>query len=174
MIREIADNHGLESIQTTNQANGYPEQLKWAIIGFDSFDEAVEISDEHPNLELQIITKKDGWPLWYRTGSTAYEPLKNDSLDFGDNFSEFEKGISEKDFIDQEITSRIDDGEFSENITDLMSFISEKQELFDEIEDLNDGEIVITQFGEYYDTIQKESVMFSHDTRTTAIALIEV
>lgn len=69
-IEEIAYENGLELIDTTSAMNGYPQCLKKAIIGFDSFEEADKLAKEN-GLSIEIFTKRDGWNLWYRTGDKA-------------------------------------------------------------------------------------------------------
>ena len=44
-LREIAESNNLEVIETTSQANGYPSNLKDAIIGFESFEDAEKLAD---------------------------------------------------------------------------------------------------------------------------------
>ena len=52
------------------------------------------------------------------------------------------------------------------------SFIESKREVFDEIEKSEVNQKVITYMGNYYETIDKESMYFSHDTRNYVIGLI--
>lgn len=46
-IKEIAYEHGLEIIETTTGRNGYPQELKHAIIGFSTFREAEELAERY-------------------------------------------------------------------------------------------------------------------------------
>lgn len=71
----IAYENGLELIETTSERNGYPANLKYAIIGFNSFEEAEKIAKDN-NLSIEIFTKNDGWQLYYRTGNRVHEPLR--------------------------------------------------------------------------------------------------
>jgi len=167
-LRTIADSHNLQYIETTSQPNGYPSNIKGAIIGFDSFDEAQKLADEY-NLSIEFFTKKDGWQLWYRTGNTAHEPMKNSSADYGENYSELEKMI-EEEFYKNEIKDSIEN---FDNLSDLQKFLSEKEKLFNEIDNMEDDEIVITCQGKYYETIKKTTMYFSHDTKHTVIGLID-
>ena len=62
----IAEANGLELIDTSSARNGYPQQLQQAIIGFDTFEDAEMLAEEH-GLSIAIFSKLDGWGIWYRT-----------------------------------------------------------------------------------------------------------
>ena len=95
-LREIAELNGLTYAESTSGSNGYPSNIKGIIIGFDNFEDAKKLAEEH-NLSIEFFTKKDGWPLWCRTGNNAHEAMKNSSDDYGDNYSQFDK-MTEEEF----------------------------------------------------------------------------
>ena len=66
---DLAAQGGFELIETTSERSGYPLDLKKAIIGFDSMEEAREYAEQH-DLSIEIFHKRDGWNVWYRTGTT--------------------------------------------------------------------------------------------------------
>ena len=167
-LREIADNNGLTYAESTNGSNGYPSNIKGIIIGFDNFEDAEKLAEEH-NLTIEFFTKKDGWQLWERTNNKAHEPMKNSSDDYGDNYNQLEK-MNEKVFYESEIKDSLEN---FDNLEDLQNFLSKKQELFEEIEKMEVDEIVITYQGDFYETIKKVSMYFAHDTKTTIIGLID-
>jgi hypothetical protein len=167
-LREIAENNGLTYAESTSGTNGYPSNIKGIIIGFDNFQDAEELAEKH-GLNIEFFTKKDGWDLWERTNNQAHEPMKNSSDDYGDNYSQLEK-MNEKVFYESEIKDSIEN---FDNLEDLQNFLSKKQELFEEIEKMEVDEIVITYQGDFYETIKKVSMSFTHDTKTTIIGLID-
>ena len=95
--------------------------------------------------------------------------MKNSSDDYGDNYNQLEK-MNEKVFFESEVKDSIEN---FDNLEDLQNFLSKKQELFEEIEKMEVDEIVITYQGDFYETIKKVSMSFSHDTKTTIIGLID-
>lgn len=167
-LREIAENNGLTYAESTSGTNGYPSNIKGIIIGFEYFQDAEELAEKH-GLNIEFFTKKDGWDLWERTNNQAHEPMKNSSDDYGDNYHQFEK-MSEKVFYESEIKHSIEN---FDNLEDLQNFLSKKQELFEEIEKMEVDEIVITYQGDFYETIKKESMYFTHDTNHVTIGLID-
>ena len=171
-LREIAENNGLTYAESTNGSNGYPSNIKGIIIGFYKFEDAEKLAEEH-NLTIEMFKKKDGWQLWERTGNKAHEPMKNSSEDYGDNYSQLEK-MSEEVFIKNEVSETlkylIEDGADFDTIED---FIKDKRKLFNEIDNMEDDEIVITYQGDYYETIKKESMYWAHDTKHITIGLID-
>lgn len=171
-LREIAETNGLTYAESTNGSNGYPSNIKGIIIGFDKFEDAEKLAEEH-NLTIEMFKKKDGWQLWERTGNKAHEPMKNSAEDYGDNYSQLEK-MSEEVFIKNEVSETlkylIEDGADFDTIED---FIKDKRKLFNEIDNMEDDEIVITYQGDYYETIKKESMYWAHDTKHITIGLID-
>ena len=57
LLDEIAYNNSLELIETTTGKNGYPENLKYAIIGFKNFEQAKEIAKKHDLLITEFRDK---------------------------------------------------------------------------------------------------------------------
>jgi hypothetical protein len=166
--REIAEVEGLDFIETTSERNGYPSNLKGAIIGFESFKQAEEIAEKY-ELEIQSFEKKDGWALWFRSGSWMGEAFKNSSDDYGDNYSELAK-MDEAEFLESEVKYFFEDDR--ESFDEIEAFLNQKKEIWEEIEKMEDDEIVITNCGSYSETIKKESMYFYHDTKHLAIGLI--
>ena len=168
-LREIADLNALQIIETTPERNGYPSNLMPAIIGFDTFEEAQGLADEH-GLSVEVFEKKDGWSLWYRTGNKMYEAFKNNADDYGDNYSEYDgRSMDEEVFLQDEVLEWLSD--FT-NFEELQSFIEAKKEVFEEIEKAEAHQKVITYMGNYYETIDAESMYFRHDTNHHVIGLI--
>ena len=166
---EIASENGLQLIETTANSTGYPERLQKAIIGFDTFEQAEKLAKEN-GLSIEIFQQRDGWGLWYRTGSTAYEPFRRSAEDFGDDYSDFRKEDLE-DFYENEVQPIVSD---FDSFDDLRSFLDQKEKIKDEIEDAEDDEIVITCCGEYYDTIKEHTMSYNYDSHSYAIGLIDI
>ena len=100
-LHEIAESNNLEIIETTSQANGYPSNLKYAIIGFETFEDAEKLANEH-DLEIESFKKRDGWQLWARAGNRVYKPFKNSAADFGDNYAEVPKVVDDE-FLESDV-----------------------------------------------------------------------
>lgn len=166
-LREIAEQEGFDIIETTTGTNGYPQNLKHAIVGFESFEDASDLADKY-GLNVESFRSKDGWSLWNRDNATMFKPYQNLASEFGDNYEEFPK-MDEDEFFEIEIKPSIDNFEDFES---LETFLKDKKEIWEEIENMEDDEVVITCYGEYYETIKKESMEFSHDTRRYIIGVI--
>ena len=167
-IEDIAYENGLELIDTTSAMNGYPQCLKRAIIGFDSFEQADKLAKEN-GMSIEIFTKRDGWNLWYRTGDKAWEPFERSAEEYGDDYREF----SEEDlegFYENEVQPFVSD--FAD-FASLRSFLDNKEKIYDKIEEADDDELVITLDGNYYETIKKTTMSYCYDTRHFAIGLID-
>ena len=167
-LDDVATEEGLELVETTSESNGYPSHLKDAITGFESFDEAEQVAKEH-GLSLIWIDKRDGWQLWHR-GDSAYEPMHITSDVFGDDY-DFEDDKDNFMAMAREVIADIvSDGASFEDIRDYMD---EVEKVMDAIEDLEDGQAVVTYCGKYYDTIDRNPINFNHDTKQTQLAAIK-
>ena len=167
-LREIAEVNGLEYIETVDNWNGYPSGIQGAIIGFYNFEQAERMAERY-NLSTYEFFKKDGWQLWARKGN-VYSPFENGASDYGDDYGEFSK-MTEYEFVENWVTPLLPD---CSSFDEIKNIISKKEELFREIESLSEGEIVIAKNGEYYETIDKVSMSFYHDTKHYVIGVLSL
>lgn len=71
-ILDRAEELGYEIIETTSEGNGYPSNLKKAIIGFEDFEDAESFASKY-GLRVEKFYRKAGWQLWVRGNNTAYK-----------------------------------------------------------------------------------------------------
>ena len=154
-------------IDTTSAMNGYPEALKPALIGFDSYEDAERVAKEY-GLSVEIFTKRDGWQLYYRTGNRAYSPIEVTAEDYGDDYRSFTSSDYDG-FYENEVQERI--SEFK-TFDDVEQFLEAKKKIYEAIEDLEEDEMVITCRGEYYETVKRYTMSRYYDTKTTVIGVI--
>lgn len=164
---DIANIEKLQVIETTSAINGYPQDLKNALIGFDSFEDAERVANRY-GLSIEIFTKRDGWELYYRTGNSAYSEIEVSAEDYGDDYRSFTLSDYE-DFYLNEVQERI--SEFN-NFDDVSKFLEAKKKIYEAIEDLEADEMVLTRCGEYYDTVKIITMSHYYDTKTTVIGII--
>lgn len=165
-LRELADMECLQYVETTSDANGFPRHIEGAIIGFECFEDAEALAKEH-GLTIMQLHKRDRWKFWYRKGET-YEPLRITSADYGDDYSELEQ-MDAEEFYSEEVEPFLED--FS-TLAKLKAFIEDKEELWESIENLDEGEIAILHEGRHYETIEKEMMSWSFDTHNYEIGLV--
>lgn len=165
---DIAEEEGLELVETTSERNGYPSHLEYALVGFKNFDDAKRIAAEH-YLRLVWIDKRDGWQLWHR-GDTAYEPMTISSSDYGDDYN-FENS---KDSVMEDAYTVLEDmvGKTA-SFDDMRKYMDEVEKITEAIENLEDGQVVVTYCGSYYDTIDVHPISFYHDTKHTQLAAVK-
>ncbi len=164
---DVIEENGLELIDTTSAKNGYPQDLQKAIIGFDTFEQAEALAKEN-GLRIEFFQQHDGWDLWYRTGWQAGEPFLRSAEDYGDDYSEFSKKELEG-FYENNVQPMVSD---FEDFDSLRSFLNMEEKIKDEIEEAEEGEIVITYCGEYFDTIVEHPMAYHCDSNSYAIGLI--
>lgn len=165
-MNEIASENGLQFVETTVGFNGYPQNVKGAIIGFDDFEQAEELSKE-TGLRLEVIAKRDGWQLWHRNGNTANEPLRITEADFGDDYSFL---TDDENFYNNEVKPFLDD---FDNIDDLLDFLNKKKEIADALSQVYDEYVVVTYRGKFCDIINTRPMRFNFDGKCWEIALMQ-
>lgn len=169
LLETIAYEKGLEYIETTTGMNGYPQHIRGAIIGFDTFEEAETVAKEY-GLRITTFFKCDGWQLYQRERNTTWEALKITSYDYGDDYKHFTNEISQEDFIEEELLPNLAATTFG----DIQIITNRYEKLFDKIVEAEDDELVIADtFGEYVETIKKELMSWSHDSKTWVIGVME-
>ena len=170
-LESIAFMKVLEMGTTTEGPRGTPINLKPVLLcdSENSFDEIKAIAEEH-DLEIIKLHRKERWEFWTDKGWID-KPYKIRCEDYGDNYREFGK-MDEIDYIKDEI---IDAFKFNdcEDFEELNTRLQMHETIYDAIEEMEDDEIVIIGYGEYYETIKKEQITWCHDTNVWTIGLRE-
>ena len=167
-LESIAEEYGLEVISTTSARNGYPQRLRPAIIGFDTFEDAERIAADE-GLSIEVFSKRDGWNLWYREGNHALAPFERDGAEYGDEYRQYSKEDLEGFYMNEVQPSVCAFDDFAS----LRCFLDIMEEVRDKIEEADDNEIVLATCGGYYDTIKKVTMSYCYDTHHFAIGLID-
>lgn len=168
LLETIAYENSLEYIETTTDMNGYPQHLRGAIIGFNTFAEADAVAQEH-GLRITTFFKRDGWQLYLRDSDTRYSPMNITSSDYGYGYKHFSNNISQEDFLEEEVLPSL----VATTFGDIQNIVQRYEELFDKIVEAEDDELVIADtFGEYVETIKKELMSWSYDSKTWVIGVV--
>lgn len=155
-------------IETTSEPNGYPRNLRKAIIGFETFEQAEELAERH-GLSIEMFERRDGQDLWTRR-DRIFKPFDMASI-YTEEGYDFYKNISFEEFCEREDVH----GQLKEcaDFDEMSAWLENFKELFEEIETLKEGEILIKDnYGNTF--VSKEYTMqYSYDTHNYAIGLID-
>lgn len=201
-IYEILQNEAdsmpnLKLVDNTRGMNGYPENMSWSIIGFENAKElekveqelnamlketVTECTDEEDREELeemhvyrQFLHKRDGWNLWeVQTDSATCS-----CYDMWDIYTESTQDYAiydkecwtEKEIIEDEIINSgfLNDCETFEGVEEI---VSKAKDLWNKIENLEDGEILVRNIeSDAAEVVKRYVTEFSEDTHTYAISL---
>jgi hypothetical protein len=162
LLQEIAFNNNLEIVETTSNGTGYPEDLQYALVGFESFEQMESIMQEH-NLRSYSLKKRDGWNLWCRQHQGVYEPYELDENQFGTNAEIWHYGYAENyfDFAIDELKNctlsdldidwnRIEKEQDLSSLFTLLGYYERKQ-------DEGDEEFEDVDFNELYEKLRNHN-----------------
>lgn len=168
-LNKIAEANNLEIIDITCGINGYPKNTYEAIdaSNLKTFEEIHKLAEEH-KLDICVFHRRDGWHFWEDRG-IAYEPFEITAEGYGDNYQSISK-MDEATFIDYEVMTLI---EGATTFGEIDTILKNRKEIWEEVEQMKDEEIVMLFEGNYYDTIQKNPLSFSEDTHNWIIGLKE-
>lgn len=170
LLENIAYEQGLELIETTSERNGYPSNLRKAIIGFDSFEQAQELAERY-GLKVQEFERRDGWQLWYRTGDTVYEAYDYEQFwrdGLNEDIEVFKPG-EEEEVIEQ---LKFFLGA-CENLSAMRCLIDDTEKVLDALNDCEDNQFVVTNCCEYEGTYLCTCMSYQYDTRHYTIGIAE-
>lgn len=169
-FENIASENGLQIINTTSERNGYPHDLKDAIIGFKTFDQAKELANKY-GMSIEIFHKLDGWDLWHRTGILACCEFERDPEKLGEGYRFY---TDRAEYFRNEvipILQGIDDSYDYDSFEDLFL---ETKTICEELDMLKDDEVYVYQDGRFIDTIKLHAMRYEYDTHHYAIGLIAI
>ena len=167
-FENLAYQNGLELIETTSERSGYPRNLKKAIIGFDSFEEASKLAQEH-GLSIEVFQRRDGWSLWYRTKKLATESFHLTEETFGENYRVF-TAEDEDTYYENEVKGKV--ASF-DSFEDINGFLTEQERIYDSVCVLGDNEGVLTEDGTMIGEIALHTMKYHYDVFSYAIGVVD-
>jgi hypothetical protein len=165
-ILDRAEELGYEIIETTSEGNGYPSNLKKAVIGFEDFEDAEYFVKENGG-EIIELKRKAGQQLWSR-GSRAFEPFYMSTIyDNDPNYEMYFCGDEERftDNVKEQIA------EFNDFAL-IQSYVEDKSEIWDEFCTLGENEFILVKDGKFEDVIEEERMDYEYDSTYYRIGVI--
>lgn len=167
---DLAEQLGLDIVSVTSSANGYPQNVQLALIGFDNFDQAEDVANAN-DLTIVSLYKRDGWNLWADQGA-ACGPIELGAEDYGDDYISFNSSWDEDDLADD--LRGVIDG--IEELDDIFTIVDFYKKIKEQLDDISEDEQVIARMydADTIEIIKKETMSWHDDANssTTAIALI--
>lgn len=153
-LLDIANEYGLELIETTSDRNGYPCDLKYAVIGFDTFDEAQELADRY-GLTVRDFRKRGGWQLWVR-GERMWEEYDYEQVMSEGYVNENVKTYRHNDA--ENVMSDLREQLQYASLCDMKILIENVEEVLEKLDDCQPDEFVVTCCGEYDATYLRKTM----------------
>lgn len=165
-ILDRAEELGLTIIETTDNGNGHPSNLKKAVIGFEDFEDAENFAKENGG-EIIELKRKAGQQLWSR-GSRAFEPFYMSKIYDNDPNCEMYFCGDEEKFTDDVKEKIAEMNDFAL----IQSFVEDSTEIWDEFCTLSENEFILVKDGKFEDVIEEERMDYEYDSTYYRIGVI--
>ena len=163
------DQDGLDGEEITSGSNGYPLNLRGAVVGFDSYKQAEQIASLY-GVEVVSLRRRDGWQLYESLGRAYEDYDMMDVYDCDCNHSIYGDAAEFVKTID-EVMADADEDDFEGDYSD---FMARMQSLKDRVLAENtDGRFFLVPCDEWdaYKLIDRKAASYSYDVWTYDIAL---
>jgi hypothetical protein len=143
-FEEYAYENALDIITTTEGMNGYPRNLKNAVSGFDSFEEAKRCARETGGT-VCLVSRRDGHEFWKNCGLT-YGPIEISESWFDDDTKVIREVTAsqwwgeEYQVLKDTILADSENTPTPEQLCDIISTLQAYSKLYDRIDTLGDNE----------------------------------
>ena len=165
-ILERAEELGYKIVETTSEGNGYPSNLKKAVIGFETFEDAEKFAEENGG-EIIELRRKAGQELWSRYGRMfeAYDMKKvyADEPCYEMYFCGDEERFT--DMVKEQISEMND-------FALIKDYVEEKEEIWDEFCTLGENEFILVKDGKLEGVIEEERMDYEYDSTYYRIGVI--
>lgn len=166
----LAYEWGLNLVEVTQGANGYPEGLYKAIVGFDYFENAEDFAEQICG-EVVLLSRRDGHALYTNRGR-AYEGIERAKFINGDSHEVFDSELDFEEWCVGEIDHRMDMGF---NLFEFRDMIDQMCDTYEDIRTRHRDEIAIVDTRDYScETTDKYvTVIHDEDVTTYEIAVVD-
>lgn len=167
-LNEAAQNFNLEIVNTNSDLNGYPSDLKEALTGFASFEEAEKVAEEIGG-HVEKLVRPFGHEFWTRDGR-MYEPVSFTAEMFGDNYAIFEDAEDYWKDAQEVLAEKIE----SSDLEEVENIMKDIREAYDAIDNLDEGEVALCENyrGIYLYRQSLFTVAYTFDSKDYAIGVI--
>lgn len=170
IIDDIISNYDVTEVTVTSGNNGYPSNLRSALLVYD-WDDAQAIADAHPQVTISSLYKRDGWQFWACEGS-IWEPY-----DMLADFEKYGRVIKTKNDVINHLG--LDDSDFLREMSteDLADRLECASKLLRDVDGLCDDEFIGNEDTDdcdnyhSYSTYDKHQVAYREDVWQYAIAI---
>ncbi len=158
-ILEIARERGLIKIHVIHNKNYQRDMEDYGVIGFDTFEDVKKFATEN-NCDVVEFEIREGKRSWSNKGAMHQSFLPADYLNkLGDDYS----------IVDADYKQVCDlDGNYDR----LETFIFHTNKIKDALDQAGENECVITYQGQYFKTVKKQMIEYSHDTHEYTIGIL--
>ena len=157
-------------IETTTNRTGYPSELKKAVIGFDTYEEAEAYAEEH-DMSIESFFQKDGWSLWARDGYPLHA-FQLHASDFSDDYRQYNWCDAER-FMEEAMEELAELKEYDDWTEEQVEdYLEKARKVRDEISKLKEGQFACVYDNYVFAVYECETMQYYHDGTTYAIGCI--
>jgi len=175
-VEFIAEQNDFHTRELTSGSNGYPENTRKCITGFETYEQAKDFATKTGG-EVTSIRSRDGWTLSQSEGwvSGAYDIrnilLKNyesESIEIiSNNGNDIDNYLAS---VKDTLKEYVDNAEDFDDLHGVVANIFKAQDIASKVEDLEDDELLFVLDGEP-EVLKKFATHYNHDVWTYDIAV---
>lgn len=157
---------GLELIETTASLRDAAVETDWAVIGFDTYEQATEFAERN---EMKLLWVDKYWSnkRWHR-GDDYVRPMTIGMENFGENhFGEF---VALADINEHYADVLKDSLEDEGSLEDAERIVKQWRTCYDKLDRGGEDKVVITYDDDFYGIYDLHPTAFDGDTRSIALA----
>lgn len=158
-----------EIVETTQGMNGYPSNLRKAVIGFGCFGEAEEFANHHKGKVVELC-KRDGWQFWKQVRVTDV-PFCMTASNFGAEYTALE--LEDRNNWWQEEKFQINDCIDESDHYEFLDWSSRVLEILEAFDALCENELVLLKEGKFDSIIKKYVIRYKEDVYTHIIGVVD-
>lgn len=173
-VDAIAEAMDLDVVSTTDGQNGYPKNVGYAVVGFDSMDDIQEIARKF-GMRIVMLYRHLGWGLWaVKDYNYSGDGINNYELYVGDpKYYIFTTPDAVDDLFDNIFQTLVEDTEPDELKETIAKAYANKEKVMKAVEGLTDNQFVVYTGDDNFEVVDNYVLSASYDSQEWKIGLMD-
>ena len=169
---ELELGEDLDIVEVTSGINGYPSNLRQAVVGFSSFDAAKELAEKYLK-NVVLLHKRDGWNLYEIKGNSLGSEPELSPEDLG--YQRRWDGWTDESDLIEDFVDKIDG---YDDLSVVIAIANDYTQIYEDLQTLGDDEVIFAEpkndAGDSvpWEKVKEHPTSWSYDTHNYIVAVI--